>query len=98
MEQNESSYGEIFVRFGQVEAELFVHFFGFKTCRKEKFIFFQLPGSVSDYIVFIFDVAEDFLDQIFQRDDAAGASELVGHDSDRLFLLHEYLHHFLCIH
>ena len=48
--------------------------------------------------MFVLYVAGNLLDDVFQRDDAAGASELIDHHAQRLLLLQEDVHQFACSH
>ena len=93
--QDKSGNGEVFVRFGKIEAVYFVDFADFHAARKFVCAVVNFAGEVAWRVVFVLDVSENLLDQVFESDDARGAAIFVDDDGDALFLLHELFHQLL---
>ena len=96
--QDEAAEGDVFLALGQVKTETLVDGFDFHACGKQVFVVAKVLGNVFVVVVLVLDFAENLFHKVFQRDDAAGASELVDNDGHGFLLLHKLLHQFLCRH
>ena len=87
--ENKTCQGLIIVFFGDTQIIFFVQIIDFQSAGEDVFpvaeLFFHPFGGV----VFIFYLAEDLFKDILDGDDPRGATELINHQGDVLFLLYK---------
>ena len=87
--QNQASDCQILVVFGKFEVKLLVYFLNLQTCRQNVVVLAGLLGNVGGVVVLVLNVAEDFLNQILERDDARCAAKFINNHGDALLVFDE---------
>ena len=93
--QNQSSYRQIIVRFGQIESERLIDFFYLQAGGQHILAFINLLANIGSIIVLIFYISKYFFYQIFQRYNTGRTAKLIHHYGNRFLLLHKELHQFI---
>ena len=83
----------IFIVFGNAEVVFFVDFFDFDATGEFVVIFVELDVDEAFFVVFVFEVAEYFFDEVFEGNEPRRAAKLVDDDSDAFLFGHHTAHH-----
>ena len=90
--QNESTHGHIFIAFGQIEIEPIIHFVYLEPRREYKLAIRGFLSNVFRIVMFIFNFAENFFNDVFQRDNSARSTKLIDNNAKAFLLLQKCLH------
>ena len=93
--QNQPSYRQIIVRFGQIKSERLIDFFYLQTGGQHILAFVDLLADVGSIIVLILYISKDLFHEVFQRYDAGCSAKFIHHYGNRFLLLHEEFHQFM---
>ena len=79
--QYQTAYSHILITFRQFKTKHIVHLVNLQSCRKEIVTIIGFLSHILGSIVLIFNISEDFLNDIFQTHQTAGTAKLIYNDT-----------------
>ena len=96
--KNESAHSQVIITLRQIEVEQLVCLCYFQSSRKQILAWSSLSSSIVLTVVLVLYLSEDFLHEVFHRDNSARSAKLVDNNCKRTFLTDKDAQQFLGIH